>query len=73
MIFNKCPKLSICQEQTRQLLLSLPKNCEDCYIWKAYKQGFEDGATAMANAVNYYIQNDFAESLEREILYGRDK
>ena len=66
MKFDKCPRLSTCQEHW-------PKSCDDCCIWKAYKQGFEDGATAMANAVNNYIQNDFAKSLEREILYGRDK
>ena len=66
MKFDKCPRLSICQEHW-------PKDCDDCHMWKIYKQGFEDGATAMADAVNYYIQNDFAKSLEREILYGRDK
>lgn len=66
MKFDKCPRLSTCQEH-------FSKDCDNCILWKTYKQGFEDGATATANAVNNYIQNDFAESLEREILYGRDK
>ncbi len=73
MVFSKCPRLSTCQEESERFGTDNVKlldsvQCDDCHMWKTYKQGFEDGATAMANAVNNYINNDFAKSLEREIL-----